>query len=139
PMATAQGITVYDVLEDLRAQAPTERDKGTAFEDLVTTFLRSDPLYRDQFEQVLPYREWAAEGSRRDLGIDLVGLGPDGGVTAIQCKFYEPHSRIEKKDVNTFLAESGKHPFTARLFVATTDNWSPNADDALRDQQIPVA
>jgi len=132
-------VDIYAVLEDLRGQAPTERDKGTAFEELVAKYLVSDPLYASRFESVQPYAQWAPAGAGRDLGIDLVGLEHDGGVCAIQCKFYDAHRQIEKKDVDTFLSDSGKHPFTSRLYVATTDRWSVNADDALRGQQIPVA
>jgi len=132
-------VDIHAVLADLRDNAPTIRDKGTAFEELVAKYLVSDPLYASRFESVRPYSQWAAQGARRDLGIDLVGLEHDGGVCAIQCKFYGAHERIEKKDVDSFLSESGKHPFTARLIVSTTDVWSTNADDALKGQQIPVA
>lgn len=124
-MTVATAITIYDVLDDLRSRDLGIRDKGTAFEDLVAKFLTSDPLYADQFASVVPYAEFADEGKRRDLGIDLVAPRRDGGVVAIQCKFFAAHAKVEKRDVDTFLAESGKEPFTERLIVSTTDNWGP--------------
>lgn len=78
-MAASAGATVdiYTVLEDLRESAPTIRDKGTAFEDLVAKYLVSDPLYAPRFESVVPFAAWAPDGAKRDLGIDLVGVQHD--------------------------------------------------------------
>jgi hypothetical protein len=37
-----------------------------------------------------------------------------------------------------FFTASGKKPFVHRIIVSTTDLWSEHAEDALRDQQVPV-
>lgn len=62
------------------------------------------------------------------------------GIVAIQCKFYSPNYRIQKSDIDSFLSESGKFPYTGRLIVETTGKqWSANALQAIEAQQIPVS
>ncbi len=132
-------VTLQDVLEDMRAHATDIRDKGTLFEELMVRYLMADPLYADQFVAVMPYSEWPDAPSRRDVGIDLVAIEREGaGVCAIQCKFYDPDHALLKSDIDSFFTASGKHPFTSRLIISTTDRWSANAEDALADQQIPT-
>jgi len=129
------------ILADLRATAQSERDKGTAFETLVQSFLTSDPLYAQQFEKILTYPEWAGidRNSKKDLGIDLVGIGCEGGLTAIQCKFYAPDTPINKPEIDSFLAASGTKDFTSRLIVSTTDKWNANAEAMLDTAHPKVA
>jgi predicted helicase len=61
-----------------------------------------------------------------------------GDIWAIQCKFYAPHHRVQKADLDSFFTESGKHPFRKRMVIATAP-FSKHAEDACRDQQIPVS
>ena len=58
-----------------------------------------------------------------------------GALWAIQCKFWD--HPVSKGDLDSFFTESGKHPFAARLVVATAD-LTPHAQAAFRDQQVPV-
>ena len=130
------------LLETARKNAPTERDKGAYFEKLTAAFLENDPVQRAQYRNIKPFADWAkAHGWREsDTGIDLVAeLVDEDGYAAIQCKFYEPNGRIQKKDIDSFLAASGKEPFTRRLIVDTTlTEWSDNAEDTIHGQTIPV-
>jgi hypothetical protein len=73
-----------------------------------------------------------------DTGIDLARERDTGNLVAVQCKFYDPATTLYKQHIDTFLSESGKHPFTGRLVVSTTDKWGPNAEAAIHNQQIPV-
>lgn len=76
----------------------------------------------------------------RDTGIDLVAkTDGTGEYHAIQCKLYAEDYRIQKKDIDSFFTASGRKPFTHRIIVSTTTNWSEHAEDALRDQQPPVS
>jgi len=128
------------LLESFRAAAMSERDKGTAFEKLMAVWLVSDPVQARRFARVDPWTRWADRHrpSRRDLGIDLVGTLHDGGLVAIQCKFYSSGSRIQKRDVDTFIAESGKLDFAGRLFIETTGApWSVNAESTWQGQATP--
>ena len=120
----------------------THREKGTYFEDLICTYLRNEASYRDLYSKVWTYADWAREQGldARDTGIDLVAqTHGTNEIHAIQCKFYAPDYRIQKRDIDSFFTASGKKPFTHRLIIVTTNHWSEHADDALRDQQPPVS
>jgi murein DD-endopeptidase MepM/ murein hydrolase activator NlpD len=76
----------------------------------------------------------------RDTGIDLVARTQGTNeFHAIQCKQYSEDYRVQKKDIDSFFTASGKKPFTHRIIVSTTNDWSEHAEDALRDQQPPVS
>ena len=129
------------LLQSYRTAAISERDKGTAFEKLVTAWLVTDPVQAQRFQSVQLWSDWARSRGqdRSDTGIDLVGMLHDGGLAAIQCKFFDPDRRIQKSDIDSFISASGKHEFTERLVVETTDvPWSPNAEAMLRGQTIPT-
>lgn len=130
---------IYDVLADLRAHYPSERERGDAFERLVQRYLRADPAYAERFTDVWLWMEWPDRGNRPDTGIDLVARDVDGRICAIQCKFFDASYQVEKKDIDSFFNESGKAPFAERLIVSTTDRWSSHAEESLAGQQIPVS
>lgn len=130
------------LLTTYRDASQTHREKGTYFEDLICTYLRNEASYRDLYSKVWTYADWAREQGldARDTGIDLVAqTHGTNEIHAIQCKFYAPDYRIQKRDIDSFFTASGKKPFTHRLIIVTTNNWSEHADDALRDQQPPVS
>lgn len=129
------------LLTQYRTAAKTEREKGTYFEELITCYLRNEPRYRDLYETVWSYADWArAQGhDGRDAGIDLVAqTSGTGEYHAIQCKLYAPDYRLQRADIDSFFTASGKKPFTRRVIVSTTDHWSDHAEAALADQQPPV-
>ena len=133
--------TLDRLLDSYRTAAISERDKGTAFEKLVTAWLVTDPVQAQRFRSVQLWSEWARSRGRdrSDTGIDLVGTLHDGGLTAIQCKFFDTDRRIQKSDIDSFISASGKHGFAERLIVETTDvPWSSNAEEMLRGQSIPT-
>jgi predicted helicase len=128
------------LLDGYRAAAKTNREAGTAFEELCVAYLRAEPAFAGLFTRVEPYGAWAARQGidRRDAGVDLVAEGVDGGVTAVQCKLYAAGHTVQKADIDSFFTASGKRPFTHRMIISTTDRWSAHAEAALADQQIPV-
>ena len=132
---------LQSLLDTYRSETATERDKGTAFEKLVAVWLVTDPVQAQRFQRVQLWSDWAREHEqdRRDTGIDLVGTRHDSSLVAIQCKCYEAHRSIQKKDIDSFISASGKQPFAERLIVETTEvPWSSNAEDMLRNQTLPV-
>lgn len=128
------------LLETYRNTAQTEREKGTYFEELTLCYLQNEATYSDLYKHVFSYSEWAAQQGidKRDTGIDLVAETYTGEIHAIQCKFYAADYQVQKKDIDSFFTASGKKPFTHRIIVTTTNNWSEHAEDALRDQHTPV-
>ena len=128
-----------DVLDDIRAHATSEADKGRRFERLVKRYFQQDALYAQTFSNVYLWSEWPGNEGRGDTGIDVVAeLASGAGLAAIQCKFYAPDAYVDKGEVDKFLSPSGKTGFVERIIVTTTSNWSRNALDALGGQQIPV-
>jgi predicted helicase len=109
------------------------------FEELMQKYLQTDPLYRDKYCKVWMWKDWPERGDEPDTGIDLVAQERvSSEYCAIQCKFFDPAHTIQKSDIDSFFTASGKHPFTSRIIISTTDKWSSNAEKALQNQQIPV-
>ena len=113
--------------------------KGNYFEQLVGRYLEKDGVQAPQYRNVWLWRDWPDRAGKKDNGIDLVAERQDGGFTAIQCKFYAEGHRIQKSDIDSFISASGKPPFTHRLIVDTTGrDWSPNAEEMLDNQHLPI-
>ncbi|MEK8144275.1 DEAD/DEAH box helicase family protein [Streptomyces sp. M10(2022)] len=132
--------TVHDVLKLIRETSKDNHELGTRFERLMVQFLRTDPQWNEQFSQVWLWADWpGAAANKKDTGIDLVAQYRDtGGFCAIQCKFYEPAHTVQKPDIDSFLATSGKGGFERRIIISTTEKWGPNAEDTMAGQQPPV-
>lgn len=131
-----------NLLDFYRGASVTEREKGTYFEELILAYLRNEATYRDLYDQVWTWAEWASENgfNAGDDGIDLVArVAGSGEIHAIQCKFYAQDYKLQKKDIDSFFTASGRKPFAHRVIVSTTDHWSGPAELALIDQQPPVS
>ncbi len=130
-------LTFKEFLSEIRAKAQTPREKGDLFELTIRDFLKKSPEY--SFEDVWLWPQWPGLKnygfSKKDLGVDLVAKEKEtGNFWAIQCKCYDENYLVSKNDTDTFLAQSGKKPFSVRLIVTTTNNWGPNALDTLDNQ-----
>jgi len=112
-------------------------------------FLQTYPIYSNKFSEVWLWSEfpYAKQFGGYDVGIDLVAVTTDNEFWAIQCKCYSEDTRIEKSDVDSFLATSGKRfdtedhadvGFSQRLWISTSDNWSKNAEEVLHNQSPQV-
>jgi len=126
------------VLAQLRAEAESTVDKGKRFERLMKRYFEIDPLYRDRFEKVWLWNDWPGRGNVPDTGIDLVAQERDGGVCAIQCKFYERETAIGKDGINSFISASNREPFTARLLVNTGADLGKHAKTTIGGLQPPM-
>ena len=131
------------LLNDYRASAPSEREKGTYFERLALAYFTSDPLQTEEIEQVWTWADWANDNgfNAKDTGIDLVAkLRNENGFAAIQAKFYAADTRIQKSHIDSFISASGKPAFSRRIIIDTTEKeWSDNAEEMIRGQSIPVS
>ncbi len=130
-----------NLLESYRSAALTEREKGTYFEELICVYLRNEATYRDLYDQVWTYVDWAkGQGlSGKDAGIDLVARTQGTGeYHAIQCKLYAEDYKVQKRDIDSFFTASGKAPFSHRIIVTTTNDWSEHAEDALQGQHLSI-
>ncbi len=103
------------------------------------SYLTTDPLFQDRFDKVFLLHDWPDLPSDLiDDGIDLVGIDRDGGICAIQCKFYDRDQEVYKPKIDSFLSAASRKFFTSRLIIATTDRWNRNALRILANQDSPV-
>lgn len=141
--------TFWTIIEDIRKNAYTERDKGTRFERLIRNYLKTSKKYEILLKEVwlwseFPYRR---EFGGTDTGIDLVALTNDGQYWAIQCKCYAENTTIDKAAVDSFLSTSSRRfkddnmeiqSFSSRIWFATNNKWGKNAKEAFENQNPPA-
>lgn len=138
-------MTLDEFLKDIREKAWNSADLGRRFEKFIRQFLLSKAAGA-QYTDVWLWGEFP-HWKGHDVGIDLVARDTFGEYTAVQCKCYRPGTAVSKEDVDTFLSASGKSfqvegrptRFAHRLLVSTNDNWSAHAEEAIQDQNPPVA
>lgn len=132
--------TPFDrLLDSYRALSDSKRAQGNYLEALTKNFLLNDGVHSLQYKNVWLWNEWPERDGRADNGIDLVAERYDGGITAIQCKFYAENTAIAKSEIDSFISSSGKKPFTHRLWIDTTGReWSKNATEMLDGQHLPI-
>ena len=136
---------LLSLLDKIKEVSVTQRDKGTSFENLMVQYFLNEPKYAEIYIDVLSYSDWVEKygeklniTDKRDYGIDLVAVTIDGEFHPIQCKNYNT-TKIQKKDIDSFLGGSGKSYFAYRYIVASTDDWTDNAKSSLVNAHPPVA
>ena len=126
--------TFRDGLRELADDAQSTVEKGRSFERLVKAFLEYDKAQSERFAKVWLWGDWPGNGGRHDTGIDLVAEERDtGDLVAIQCKFYGEDNPIALDQLNKFLTAYGAIQFASGIMVATTDNWTRNAEATIRE------
>ena len=139
-----------DILEEYKDSAQSLRNQGDKFEQLIQRYLESDPKYNSSLASIWLWNEFPFRDQYggNDIGIDLVAKTHGGSYWAIQCKFFDESSSISKSDVDSFLSTSSKsfedergilQWFEERLWFSTTNKWSSNAEEVIRNQNPPVA
>jgi predicted helicase len=129
--------TIHDLLDEYASMARDTREKGLLLERLTRAYLSTDPTWTARFGEVWLWQDWPGRNGKVDTGIDLVAKELYGdGYCAIQAKFYDPSHTLDKHDLDSFFTASGKHPFSSRLVISTTNKWSKHAADALVDQHV---
>jgi superfamily II DNA or RNA helicase len=114
-----------------------DRIKGKQFEHICKWFLTNDSVYKHELRRVWLWDEWTGRWGG-DAGIDLVAEDRTGHLWAIQAKAYDPAYRVTKRDVNKFLAESGREVFTYRMLIATTNLIDRIGERTVQDQEKRV-
>ena len=113
---------------------PDPQVRGRQFERVCKWFLENDPVYRSEIRRVSLWKDWPARWGG-DAGIDLVAEDRNGDLWAIQAKAYDPKYRVSKKDVDKFLAESGRKVFAYRMLIATTDLIDRTGERTIQQQE----
>ncbi|CAM3665564.1 DEAD/DEAH box helicase [Polynucleobacter antarcticus] len=116
---------------------PEAGKRGKQFEHFVKWFLKNDPEWSTQVDQIWLWEDYP-ERWGADCGIDLVFKHRNGETWAVQSKCYSPQYDITKKDVDTFLSESNRQGIDKRLLIATTDRIGANAKQVCDAQDKKV-
>lgn len=111
--------------------------RGKQFERFVKWFLKNEPEWSTQVEQVWLWDEYPGRWGV-DCGIDLVFTHLNGETWAVQAKCYSPEHHITKHDVDKFLSESNRQGIDKRLLIATTDHLGANAKQVCEAQEKTV-
>ena len=147
--ANQPAFGIQDILDEIRANTFSEREKGTEFERLMKLWFLTDPRY-NELETVWLWEDFPArdELGGMDLGIDLVARTEYGDFWAIQCKCYEEDTYINKGMLDSFLANASRQftdpltfqtkEFSNLLWVETTRKpWGANAEKAIQGLSKP--
>lgn len=121
-----------DVLESFRRFAGSEAEKGALFERLIKRFFEVDPIYSQQFNRIWLWYEWPGRNGAGDGGVDLVAERADGGLCAIQCKFYDDKNGVPYPAVTNFISEAQRIEADQRIFVCTTDKIAKRGLDTFK-------
>jgi predicted helicase len=116
---------------------PDDGKRGRQFEHFVKWFLKNDPEWATQVDEVWLWNDYPGRWGR-DCGIDLVFKDKNQGTWAVQAKCYSPSYEITKADVDKFLSESNRKQIDHRLLIVTTDRIGANARQVLDAQEKPV-
>ncbi|MDC1447248.1 Helicase associated domain protein [Candidatus Thioglobus sp.] len=111
--------------------------KGIQFEHFVKWFLKNDPEWLTQVDEVWLWNDYPNRWGP-DCGIDLVFKHKNGDIWAVQAKCYDTNNTISKADIDTFLSESNRKEIDKRLLIASTDKLSKNARQVCLAQEKPV-
>ena len=142
--------TIDDILKIYRESICSEYYKGTRFEILMKNFLLTYAPYRGKFSNVWLWKNFPYKNQLggKDLGIDLVAKTFDENFVAVQCKFYSENTTVEKSAVDSFISASGNDRkffvdgvekiFSERIWISTTENYSKNAEEMLKNRSPEV-
>lgn len=135
-------MSFYDILAE-----HTQPGSQGRFERLMQGFLRTVPWFEGAFRDVWLWSEFPFRDSLDDRGIDMVARTPCGDFWAIRCRPRTEGGMLGKSVADAFLSASGKVfmrddgeivPFAARLWISTSNSWSPAAERIIRRQNPPV-
>ncbi len=114
-----------------------DNNDGKKFERFVKWFLKNDPEWATQTDEVWLWNEWPDRWGI-DKGIDLVFRHRNGEIWAVQAKCYSSNYSVTKADMDSFLSESNREIISRRLLIASTDRIGKNARETCAGQEKPV-
>ncbi|MFK4926665.1 DEAD/DEAH box helicase [Lactococcus garvieae] len=122
------------LIQQINENNEQQRDRGTAFEYLVQSYLKNEPTYKNLYSDVWMLSEVPSEYGipTNDIGVDLVAKKQTGELVAVQAKFYD--HKIQKSDIDSFLSELGKDYYSEGIIVSTMDEWGKNAEEAINNR-----
>ncbi|MDR0751831.1 MAG: DEAD/DEAH box helicase family protein [Christensenellaceae bacterium] len=144
-----------EVLDKVRAECRDdegnldEKKLGNAFETMVMGFIATDPIRRTGITEICLWKDFPqrhALSRGQDTGIDIVAKTKNDEYIAIQCKCYKKENTVTLNDISNLFALASrdfyvndiKYSFAYSIVVASTDKWSPHAENAFQNQNPPA-
>ncbi|MDI9358520.1 MAG: DEAD/DEAH box helicase family protein [Phycisphaerales bacterium] len=135
------------VLNAYTKQSFSTTHKGNQFECLMQRYLQTEPIFTKELKTVwlwhdFPFKD-QFDNNGRDVGIDLVAETAEQEYWAVQCKFVEEHTAVDKQALDSFLSTSSKKfhneqgteiVFNSRLWITTSTNWGAVAEKTTQNQ-----
>ena len=131
--------TAGEILKRIRQERRDELEKGESFEKLFRLLILQLPDF--EVKEAYRWKRWPDRERLTNLpladsGIDMVARLNDGSLVAIQCKCYDEKYQVDRREIDKFLAVSGR-PFDLRWLVATC-KWGKNAEEIIHTVEPPV-
>lgn len=106
---------------------PDNNARGKVFEHHCTSWLKADPIWSRQIQDVVPFKDWRPEWSV-DIGTDLVMTLKNGEIWSVQCKALKPGENVNLNDsrLGNFLSHSMGPEFDRRLLMSTRSSLGKN-------------
>ena len=111
--------------------------RGKQFEKFVKWFLKTDPTWATQVDEIWLWNEYPKRWGA-DCGIDLIFTHKNGKTWAVQSKCVSPNNDIKKSEIDSFLSESNDSKIDGRLLIASTDGIGKNAQQVINRQEKQV-
>ena len=111
--------------------------RGKQFEKFVKWFLKTDPTWASQIDEVWLWNDYPNRWGA-DCGIDLIFTHKNGKTWAVQSKCISPDNDIKKSEIDSFLSESSDSKIDGRLLIASTDGIGKNAQQVIYRQEKQV-
>ena len=126
-MGSSTARTFDDVLRDIRDRSSGPKDLGDRFERVILDVLTNDRHYKNRFDRVWMWRDWAREkhikdelGTGQDMGIDIVARERVGGdLCAVQCKCYADNTVLDTASANSFIAAGVRYGMKNYILACT--------------------
>ncbi|WP_261624716.1 restriction endonuclease, partial [Nesterenkonia marinintestina] len=132
-------ITLGHLLETYYHGSDGTRDQGDKFERLMRSYLTVDPVWAREFSDVWLWNEYPGREGRVDTGVDLVARDRfTGELTAIQTKFVDPESTVDKAGIDSFISAAHPKEFSRRILAHTALKLGPTAQRTLEDNDVQV-
>lgn len=118
---------IEGIFEQIIEESTDTKQQGSRYERAVKFFLENDPAWSSRLEMVWLWKDAPTnDGSKKDLGIDLVALDYDGSFWAVQAKCYSK-KRLYEGDVTTFIGTAALDSRYDHLMIAdSVQEWSQN-------------
>ena len=118
---------IEGIFEQIIEESTDMKQQGSRYERAVKFFLENDPAWSSRLEMVWLWKDAPTnDGSKKDLGIDLVALDYDGSFWAVQAKCYSK-KRLYEGDVTTFIGTAALDSRYDHLMIAdSVQEWSQN-------------